>query len=132
MEDPSLAVAHDLNGCVHVRRDVGGVDQRRRHHHVRYGDKWRAVDDRRSVATDHRRCDGVVVVPGVAHVSRRSNSRPRLSTCRCSVRFLMSSAAISGSTGTGRVTGDLPVGTADLRWDCPVTDALIGRLLVAP
>jgi hypothetical protein len=45
----------------------------------------------------------------------------------------MSSAAISGSTRTGRLAGSFPGGTADLRGDYfPVTDARIGRPLIAP
>jgi hypothetical protein len=44
----------------------------------------------------------------------------------------MSSAAISSSTRTGRLTGNFPSGTADLRSDFPGTDARIGRLLIAP
>ena len=33
---------------------------------------------------------------------------------------------------TGRLTGDFPGGTADLRWDFAVTGDLISRLVIAP
>jgi hypothetical protein len=33
---------------------------------------------------------------------------------------------------TGRLTGDFPGGTADLRWDFVVAGELISRLVIAP
>jgi hypothetical protein len=33
---------------------------------------------------------------------------------------------------TGRITGNFPGGTADLKWDFTLTDGLLSRLVIAP